>query len=65
MAAIFTCTVFPFRGVRVRALGEPVELHLLVLDQRRRERLRVVRLADRREVEQHLHLVAGDVDQLG
>src|SRR5215211_4862251 len=48
--------------VRIRVLSQRVELDLLVLDHARRNRLRVVRLADGREVEQHLHLLAGDVD---
>ena len=72
MAIILTWTRLPLRlmprlalgasDVRVGVVRELVELDLLVLDHRRRNRLGVVRLADGREVEQQLHLVAADVD---
>src|SRR5690606_3640574 len=55
---------FAHGRVRVAVVGEAVYLGAVGRDQFSRDTLRIVRLTDRREVEQHLHGVSADVDEL-
>ena len=62
--AFDTRLVLGLDRVRILVLIDWIPPHRSVLDHCRRKRLRVMRFADGREIEQQFHLVAGDIDQL-